>query len=169
MPDPLCRVSLQHGQHTVDVALPSDAPVGVLLPSIVDLVDRVGRGAVATREGRQWHLSRVGQGRLDETASLHDNAVRDGEVLLLTTTSIPAPVLVPDDPCRAVIDTADNSYAPTRVAATAACAAAALLGASALVWSGIATHAMRHLVTAGVIAATAAIGAVAVRRAHHDS
>ena len=32
------------------VALPSDAPVGMLLPSIVDLV---GRGAVATDEGRQ--------------------------------------------------------------------------------------------------------------------
>ena len=166
MPDPLCRVSLQHGPHTVDVALPGDAPVSLLLPSIVDLV---GRGAVATDEGRQWHLSRVGQGWLDETASLHDNAVRDGEVLLLTTTSIPAPVLVPDDPCRAVIDTADNGDAPTRVAAIAAGAAAALLGASALVWSGIATHAMRHVVTAGVIAAATAIGAVAVRRAHHDS
>ena len=89
--------------------------------------------------------------------------------MLLTTTSIPAPVLVPDDPCRAVIDTADDGDAPTRVAAIAAGAAAALLGASALVWSGVATHAMRHVVTAGVIAAATTIGAVAVRRAHHDS
>jgi type VII secretion integral membrane protein EccD len=166
MPDPLCRVSLQHGPHTVDVALPSDAPVGVLLPSIVDLV---GRGTVATHEGRQWHLSRVGQGSLDETVSLHDNAVRDGEVLLLTTTSIPLAVLVPDDPCRAVIDIADSDDAPTRVAATAAGAASALLGASALGWSGIATHAMRHVVTAGVIATATAIGAIAVRRVHYDS
>jgi type VII secretion integral membrane protein EccD len=166
MPDRLCRVSVQHGPLTVDVALPSDAPVGVLLPSIVDLV---GRDTVATLEGRQWHLSRVGQGWLDETASLHDNAVRDGELLVVTTTSIPAPVLVAGDPCRAVIDTADNDYAPTRVVATAAGAAAALLGASALLWSGIATHAMRHIVTAGIIAAATAVGAVAVRRAHHDS
>jgi type VII secretion integral membrane protein EccD len=166
MPDPLCRLAVQHGPQTVDLALPGDAPVGVLLPSIVDLVSR---GAVATDEGRRWYLSRVGHGRLDETSSLHDNEVRDGELLLLTMTPIPAPVLVPDDPCRAVIDAGDTDSAPTRVTATAACAAAALLGATALVWSGIVTHATRHVVTASVIAAATAIGAAAVRRAHHDS
>ena len=40
MPDPLCRLSVQHGPHTVDVALPRETPVGLLLPSIVDLVHR---------------------------------------------------------------------------------------------------------------------------------
>ena len=81
MPDPLCRLSIQHGPHTVDLALPNEAPVGLLLPSIVDLVQR---GGVAIDEGRQWHLSRVGQERLDAAVSLHDNAIRDGELLLLT-------------------------------------------------------------------------------------
>jgi type VII secretion integral membrane protein EccD len=166
MPDPLCRLAVQHGPQTVDLALPGDAPIGVLLPSIVDLVSR---GAVAADEGRRWYLSRVGHGRLDETSSLHDNEVRDGELLLLTMTPTPAPVLVPNDPWQAVIDAGDTDSAPTRVTATAACAAAALLGATALVWSGIVTHATRHVVTAGVIAAATAIGAAAVRRAHHDS
>jgi type VII secretion integral membrane protein EccD len=166
MPDPLCRLAVQHGPHTVDLVLPGDAPVGVLLPSIVDLVSR---GAVAAEEGRRWHLSRVGHGRLDETSSLHDNAVRDGELLLLTMTPIPAPVLVPDDPWRAVIDAGDTDSAPTRVTATATCAVAALFAATALVWSGIVTHATRHVVTAGVIAAATAIGAATVRRAHYDS
>ena len=84
MPDPLCRLSVAAGPHTVDLALPREAPVGLLLPSIVDLVHR---GTVAADEGRQWHLSRVGQQRLDEATSLHDNAIRDGELLLLTTTA----------------------------------------------------------------------------------
>jgi type VII secretion integral membrane protein EccD len=165
MPDPLCRLSIQHGPHTVDLALPRETPVGVLLPSIVDLVQR---GGVAIDEGRQWHLSRVGQERLDSAASLHDNAIRDGELLLLTTTATPAPEWVQDDPWHAVIDTADTGRAPTRVTATAACLCTAVLGATALVWSGAVTHATGHVITAGAIASAAAIGAVAMRRAHAD-
>src|SRR5262245_25742359 len=110
MPDPLCRLAVQHGPHTVDIALPSDAPVGVLLPSIVDIV---GRGTVAADEGRRWHLSRVGQGRIDEVTSLHDNGIRDGELLLLTTTAMPEPMRVPDDPWHAAIAAAENGHAPT--------------------------------------------------------
>src|SRR5262245_43090757 len=136
MPDPVCRLAVQHGLRTIDLALPSDAPVGVLLPSIVDLV---GRGTAAADEGRQFYLSRIGEGRIDEMTSLRDNGVRDGELLLLTTTAMPAPAWVPGDPWRAVIDAADNGCAPIRVTATAACAVAAVLGASALVWSGVVT------------------------------
>jgi type VII secretion integral membrane protein EccD len=165
MPDPLCRLSIQHGPHTVDLALPRETPVDVLLPSIVDLVRR---GGVAVDEGRQWHLSRVGQERLDSAASLHDNAIRDGEQLLLTTTVTPAPEWVQDDPWHAVIDTVDTRRAPTRVTATAACLCTAALGATALVWSGIVTHATGHVITGGTIASAAAIGAVAKRRAHPD-
>jgi type VII secretion integral membrane protein EccD len=163
MPDPVCRIAVQHGPRTVDLTLPSEAPVGLLLPSIVDLVDR---GAVA--EGRQWRLARVGQGRLDEATSLRDNAVRDGELLLLTTAAIPAPVSVPGDPWHAMLDAADAGSTPTRVTATTACLCAAVLGATALVWAGVVTHAVGHLVTAGAIAAAAAIGAVAVQHARPD-
>ena len=137
-----------HGPHTVDLALPSETPVGLLLPSIVDLVQR---GTVAADEGRQWHLSRVGRQRLDEATSLHDNAIRDGELLLLTTTATPAPEWIQDDPWHAVIDTADPGRAPTRVAATAACLCAAVLGATALAWSGVVTQATGHVITGGVI------------------
>jgi type VII secretion integral membrane protein EccD len=165
LPDSLCRLSIQHGPHTVDLALPRETPVGVLLPSIVDLVQR---GGVAVDEGRQWHLSRVGQTRLDSASSLHDNAIRDGELLLLTTTATPAPQWIEDDPWHAVIDTADTGRTPTRVTATAACLCAAVLGATALVWSGIVTHATGHVITGGTIASAAAIGAVAMRRAHPD-
>jgi type VII secretion integral membrane protein EccD len=165
MPDPLCRLSVQHGPHTVDLALPSETPVGLLLPSIVDLVHR---GRVAVDEGRHWHLSRVGQERLDTSASLHDNAIRDGELLLLATSATPAPELVQDDAWRTVVDTVDTGCVPTQVVATAACLCTTVFGATALVWSGIVTHATGHVVTGGAIAAAAAIGAVATRRAHPD-
>jgi type VII secretion integral membrane protein EccD len=165
MPDPLCRLSIQHGPHTVDLALPRETPVGVLLPSIVDLVQR---GGVAVDEGRQWHLSRVGQARLESASSLNDNAIRDGELLLLTTTATQAPEWVQDDPWHAVIDTADTGRARTRVTATATCLCTAVLGATALAWSGAVTHSTGHVMTGGAIASAAVIGAVAIRRAHPD-
>jgi type VII secretion integral membrane protein EccD len=163
MPDSMCPLAVQHGPHTVELALPRDAPVGVLLPSVVDLVARDVE--IATDEGLQWHLSRIGEGWLDETISLRDNAVRDGELLLLATSAPPTPVRVPDDRWQALVETSDRRRAPNR-AATAACLGAATLGATALAWSGVVTQAPGHVVTAGAIAATAAIAAVAVRRAH---
>jgi len=165
MPDRLCRLSIQHGPGIVDLALPSETPVGVLMPSIVDLVQR---GGVEVAEGRQWHLARVGQGRLNSTVSLHDNAIRDGELLLLTTTAPPSPEWVRDDPWQAAVDTADTGCAPTRVTAIAASLCTAVLGATALVWSGVVTDATGHLITGGTISSAAAIGAVAMRRAHAD-
>ena len=165
MPDPLCRLSIQHGPHTVDLALPRETPVGVLLPSIVDLVQS---GGVALDQGRQWHLSRVGQERLDSAASLHDNAIRDGELLLLTTTATPVPEWGHDDPWHAVVDTADTGRAPTRIIATAVCLCVVVLGATGLVWSGVVTDATSHLITGATIASAVAIAAVAVRRAHPD-
>jgi type VII secretion integral membrane protein EccD len=165
MPDPLCRLSVQHGPHTVDLALPSETPVGLLLPSIVDLVHG---GTVAVDEGRQWHLSRVGEQKLDAATSLHDNAIRDGDLLLLTTTVIPAPVRIEDDPWRTVIDAADSNPVPARATTISAGLCAAVLGASALLWSGTVTHATGHVVTGVAVAGAAAIGALAMRRARPD-
>lgn len=165
MPDPLCRLSVQHGPDTVDLALPSETPVGMLMPSIVDLVHR---GPVAANEARQWHLSRVGEERLDAAASLHDNAVRDGDLLLLTTTATPSPVLIEGETWHTVSDVADTGRIPPRVTAAAASLCAAVLGAAALLWSGTLTHATGQVVTGGALAAAAAIGAVAMRRANAD-
>src|SRR5262249_22177163 len=54
---------------------------------------------------------------------------------------------------------------PSPATTSAACLSSAVLGAAALVWSGIITHAVGHVVTAATMAVTAAVGAVAVRRA----
>jgi type VII secretion integral membrane protein EccD len=165
MPDSLCRVSVQHGPHTVDLALPSETPVGMLMPSIVHLVHQ---GPVAVNEGRQWHLSRIGDERLDAVTTLRDNTIRDGELLLLTNTGIPSPVWIEGDTWHTVSAAADTGRMPTRAMAAAASLCAAVLGAAALVWSGAITHATGHVVTGAALAGAAAIGAVALRRAHVD-
>jgi type VII secretion integral membrane protein EccD len=135
------------------------------MPSIVDLVQS---GGVVIDTGRRWQLSRVGRERLDAAVSLHDNAIRDGELLFLTTTPTPAPQWIQDDPYHAAVDAADTRCMPTRVAATAACLCTAVLGAAALVWSGTVTHATSQVITGAAIATTTAIGAVTARRAHLD-
>jgi type VII secretion integral membrane protein EccD len=165
MPDSLCRLSVQHGPHTVDLSLPRETPVGLLLPSIVDLVHQ---GGLAVDEGRQWHLSRVGHERLDAAATLRDNAIHDGELLLLTTAVSPAPQWVQGDPWNTVIDTADIGCAPTRNTAAAACLCTAVLGATALVWSGVASHAVGHVMTGSAIGVGTAVGAVPPRHAPPD-
>jgi type VII secretion integral membrane protein EccD len=163
MPDSMCRLAVQHGPHTVELALPRDAPVGLLLPSVVDLVKPQ---PVAADEGLQWHLSRVGHGPLDEAISLYDNAVHDGELLLLGTTPAPAPVRVPDDPWQALVETRDPRCVP-RQAMAAACLGASMFGATVLACAGVVTQAS-NVVTAVTIAASAAIAAVVMRRAYPD-
>jgi len=164
MPDSMCRLAVQHGSQTVELALPRDAPVGLLLPSVVDIVEP---DVVGTNEGIRWYLSRVGHGRLDDTISLRDNAVHDGELLLLATAATPTPVRVPDDPWQALVETSDSRCAPSRTR-VAACLTTAMFGAAALTWSGVITRATGHVVAAGAIAVTAAMAVVAMRRAHPD-
>lgn len=140
-------------------------PIGLLLPSIVDLVHC---GAVAADDARDWQLSRVGHARLDAATSLHDNAIHDGELLLLATAPTPAPAWIEADAWHTLIDTADTGCAPTRAAATVAFVCVAVLGAAALTWSAVVSHASGHILTAGALATASAIGSVAIRRAHPD-
>ena len=50
----------------------------------------------------------------------------------------------------------------------AACLCTAVLGAAALLWSGVVTHGAADVITGGGIAAAAAAGAIVMRRAHPD-
>ena len=81
----------------VDVALPSGASVADLLPALVELVDeRIAPDGAA----RRWRLNRLAGGSLEESLSLTDNGVQDGEFLILTPDDAPiagtlAPVRVP--------------------------------------------------------------------------
>jgi len=164
MADSLCRLAVQHGPDTVELALPRDTSVGLLLPSVVELVKP---DALAADEGLRWHLSRIGHGPLDETISLHDNAVHDGELLLLGTAPSPTPVHVPADPWQTLVETLDRRSVPPG-ALVAACLGVSLFGAAALAWAGAVAQAVGSVVAASSIAATAMIAAVAVRRAYPD-
>ncbi len=80
------RVAVHAGDDRVDVELPSGLPVALLLAPLCDIVD----DAVNAVDGaRDWprhlprQLVRPGRGPVDTSKSLHDNGIRDGDILLL--------------------------------------------------------------------------------------
>jgi type VII secretion integral membrane protein EccD len=77
----VCRLSVQAGEgHAVDLVLPRTPPVAALLPTIVDL---------AGAEPGGWRLSRPDGRHVDDSISLQQNMIEDGDLLLLTTDEPP--------------------------------------------------------------------------------
>lgn len=100
MSDSRCRVSVHVddvGATSADLTLPGRVCVGDMLPSIIDLT-RAGPRDPALR----WRLHRVDGSSLDESLTLMDNNIRDGELLWLSAETIPAPVFVDRDAGGAV-------------------------------------------------------------------
>jgi type VII secretion integral membrane protein EccD len=97
------RVSVHAGAAVTDLTLPAGVPVAVLIPSIVDIVDRLGGddGADA-RQGRPYQLSRPGLPALAASTTLADNDIRDGALLVLSNPPTPVAAVRHHDPAEAV-------------------------------------------------------------------
>ncbi|MDV7987609.1 type VII secretion integral membrane protein EccD [Rhodococcus sp. IEGM 1374] len=118
----VCRVTVLARSTQVDMALPVDVPVSLLVPGIVDLIaagvepaERPGRAGVEPAERPRragdpgdedpssdglpvaWTLARIGCPPLSQTATLAELSVRDGELLVLGVAERPAPVPLFDD------------------------------------------------------------------------
>ncbi|ORB66881.1 type VII secretion integral membrane protein EccD [Mycolicibacterium tusciae] len=165
MPDSLCRLTVasctDDAHRAVDLALPADVSVGELVPQIVDLVHRDG-----TQEpGLDWVLSKLGEPPMTESESLNDNDVRDGDLLILTTTE-PAPAeWSPCDPCHAVA--ADRTTAP-RMLPAIACVLLGGCGAAALAWPAAGVAMSSRIVVGACLAVAAGVGAVVIPRLRGD-
>jgi type VII secretion integral membrane protein EccD len=128
----LRRVSVHAGTTDIDLALPAEVPVAVLIPSIVDILD-----GSADCEAKRYQLFTPGASALDSSMTLAQNDIRDGDVLILTHT--PTARLTPryDDVAEAVSATLCPARAPgTRREAArliGALAAGCLTGAGVLV------------------------------------
>ncbi|HEV7421265.1 MAG TPA: type VII secretion integral membrane protein EccD [Mycobacterium sp.] len=154
----VCRLSIQtdrDGQPvTVDVALPSGTPLGALLPTIVELAGQPSR-----ESAHCWRLDRMSGLPLDESVTLADNGVHDGEVLVLAAFDAPPLGLVRWDPCRTVADAGATAYA-TPLISEVACAWTAILGSLALC-AGVGHPGIRLLVAATGTCTAAALVVIA--------
>ncbi len=153
MDDPLCRVTIQcaHAPHAVDLILPRHARLGLLLPDIVELAAGTDPPQAA------WRLDRVTGDHCDESMSLHDNGVHDGDLIVLSSAHPTAPGPVPGDACETLVDIGVDPLPPegSAAGATAAGVAAAVI----LVLAGM-TGASPALSAAP--AAVAAVGALLI-------
>lgn len=98
----LCRLTIMGQAVAVDMALPSDVPISLLIPGIVDVLDSRGTSPAFDRHGKSWVLSRVGMPPIDDTLTLNEASIHDGELLVLGTADAPAPAPLFDDLMYAV-------------------------------------------------------------------
>jgi type VII secretion integral membrane protein EccD len=165
MPDSLCRVTI-HGDGrnvstAVDLALPSRIHLGQLLPSIVDLVH--ADVDVATADGR-WQLRRPGAQPLDESLTLQENRVHDGDLLWLTT-SDPPPYRWAERDASLVVAKAVPAGGPAwKYLSVIVGVAAAAISAAALIWSARMTATVEHFFISAGLSAAAIAGALMGQR-----
>ena len=169
----LCRVTVRThntGDSTVaDLVLPAELEIGEMLPSVVDLVGAQLVGASSGFAG-QWLMLRVDGSPLDDSTSLHDNGVSDGDVLLLTAEdSTCEPVDSPTRP-HYVVDAfgsaGSDSGWPRRIGAMTGLWCAGV-GATALAWSGHPAAANRAI-AAAIVALVSTVAAMVMSRVDGD-
>ena len=166
VPDTLCRLAVHAvgpGEpSTVELVLPATCPLAELMPSIVDTVIE------GSAQPRHWYLMRVAGAALDTAMSLRENAVQDGDMLVLATVQIARPRRLPTESCGVVAATADTRPpALGRGGALAAGLVGTVLSATALIWSGHVIAGGWPLWSAATLSATAATASVAIGRTDH--
>ncbi|OBG76119.1 type VII secretion integral membrane protein EccD [Mycobacterium sp. E3305] len=169
----LCRVSIHAGSAVADLALPAEVPVGVLTPSIVDILQ--ARDGDDGLTAKRYHLSPPGLSALGPSKTLAQNGIGDGAVLLLSQGSPPPPPFLHHDPAEAVSEALAGSGATTntghrfavRLAGALAANALTVVGMFALTRNTLSGGADRDRhATVGVLVILAAIALVSAALTH---
>ncbi|MDH6244723.1 type VII secretion integral membrane protein EccD [Mycobacterium sp. OTB74] len=163
MPDAVCRLSVQaagtHTERAVDLVLPADTALELLLPMVVTLAhDEVD----AT--GHDWRLDDAAGTPIDRSQSLVQNGIHDGALLFLRRA--PAPIFggLRSRPVTDAAD-ADAAAAPNRLLTHVLCAWAVALACAVLAWSGARAD---KPTTAAIACGTALVAlGLALRQGHH--
>ncbi|KAA0075636.1 type VII secretion integral membrane protein EccD [Mycolicibacterium sp. P9-64] len=158
----VCRLSVQSDKDgepvAVDLALPSGTPIGALLPTIVALTEQH-----PDETPRGWRLDRLSGTPLDESISLAENGVHDGELLVLAASGAPSIGPVRWGSFRTVTEAASPEHvSPFLPVAT--CVWTAVLASLAFCKS-LAGHPGIELLVAAIGTCVAAVMAVAGRSA----
>ena len=86
----LCRVTVHGADGRADLAIPTVATIGLLIPVLAEYVDR-------SQGQRAWVLQRAGEPPLAPAATPETADLRDGDVLYLRPAEDPLPELTYDD------------------------------------------------------------------------
>ncbi len=163
----MCRVTVRTVRRgtsvAVDLALPTWLELGEILPDVVDLVgDEVAKDGLTARRA----LSRLDGSTLDESVTLHENGVQDGDVLVLTTDPIPRSEWHCDDVGQHAVDASaslDRRIGWPRGMGAVACWWSTGVGATTLAWPGPAAPGTRAALAA-IVAGAATTAAIIASR-----
>ncbi|MEU5666440.1 type VII secretion integral membrane protein EccD [Streptomyces longwoodensis] len=100
----LCRLTVRAPSVSVDLAVPADVPVADLLPTLLRYVGEEAEESGLDHAG--WVLQRLGDGPLDEEATLAHSGLVDGDVLYLRPHTEALPEARLDDLVDGMADTA---------------------------------------------------------------
>src|SRR5271156_5961123 len=156
----LRRVSINAGTAVVDLVLPAGLPVANLIPEIVEILDGHGGDRFGDLAAKRYQLSLPGASALPASATLAQNGIRDGAILVLSQPAMPLPAPRYDDAAQAVSATVDAMALPwTRQATqrTGAVAANCLAGIGGLVLirNAVSNNAIRNFGSTAAVAALA--------------
>jgi type VII secretion integral membrane protein EccD len=162
----LCRVTVQthcgNRSSAADLVLPNGIELGEVLPDVVDIVS----GDVETDiVVQRWVVSRLDGSVLDDSKTLHENGVCDGDMLILTTTDTRPVVAEAHDLCHAAVDSSGSRHDGrlTQRMSAVACLWATGVGAVALACSGH-SAVFNRAVIAAILAAAATAGSIVAAR-----
>ncbi len=167
MPDSLRHVSIHCGPPAeaglgiaTDLSLPAAMTVGELLPWIVDALD-IGDGTP-----RRWQLAQLSGRCLDESATLVQNDIRDGDLLILAgVDDQPKPVR----PTIAALTSAPPTEGFPAGQRVAGCLWACALGIVVLPWAGLGSNGLGRVAAAAVMTIVVTVIAAAATRLRLDS
>ncbi|MCV7350828.1 type VII secretion integral membrane protein EccD [Mycobacterium parmense] len=166
-------MSVHAGAAVVDLVLPAETPVGVLLPSIVDLLpdQRGDDGWVGTRH----QLSLPGAAPLDTSTTLVQNDIPDGAVLVLSRPATPLPAPRFHDAAEALAQAPGPgsrvlSRRAIRLTAAVAAACVTVAGLATLIWTSRIDAGAREVVSVATASAAlvALLLAVIAQRSYRD-
>ncbi|MBU9763777.1 type VII secretion integral membrane protein EccD [Mycobacterium sp. TNTM28] len=162
MPDSLRHVSIHcavppraEPGPTVDVSLPAALTVGELLPWIVD------EFGVGDATPRRWQLADLGGRRLDESATLAQNDIRDGDLLVLS--SVEEGPSFEQPPVTTLTVGAPQDGVPTGLRIVG-CLWLGGLGVAALAWTGSSSHGWGRIAAAAAMFLVATVAATVASR-----
>lgn len=142
----------------IDVVLPSDLCVAELLPTIVGLVDD---RALPDGAARPWRLQRACGAPLDQSSSLADNGIRDGELLVLDADDSPTLGPLRRAAPQQVVGTRAVDARIGRCVPGAVCVLATTLAAAVLATTVGSVGATTYAIIAAAAAVAAFVAAVA--------
>lgn len=156
----LRRVSVNAGNAIVDLVLPAGLPVAELVPRIVDILDGHGTDRFGDPSPKRYQLSLPGSSALPASATLAQNGILDGEILVLSQSGTHLTHPRYDDVADAVSATIDaiarpGTGQPVQVAAAVAATSFTSIGCLVLMRNALGNSAIHGSGTTAAVAAVA--------------